>query len=98
MIADLSDASIILMLGYGGRTVKIKASSERKIDVLPVETDNSAKSRYQFRNPLPSVKTVYLRPLDNVFVYTDIIEQSLSGESQANLLGYFPIKFNFMKD
>ena len=83
------------MLGYGVRTVKIQASSKREIDVLPVETDNSAKSRYRFCNPLPSVEKVNLRTLDNVFVYTDIIEQSLIGESQANLLGCFPIKSNF---
>ena len=95
LIAAPSDASIISMLGYGGRSVKIQASSERKIDVLPVETDNSANSRYRFRNPLPPIEKVNLRTLDNVFVYTDIIEQSLIGESQAKLLGYFPIKSHF---
>ena len=30
-----------------------------------------------------------------MFVYTDIIEHSFIGESQANLLGYFPIKSHF---
>ena len=83
------------MLGYGGQSVKIQASSEREIDVLLVETDNSANSRYRFGNPLPPAEKVNLPTFDNVFVYTGIIEQSLIGESQANLLGYFPIKSNF---
>ena len=79
------------MLGYGGRSVKIQASSEREIDVLPVKTDNSANSRYRFRNPLPPAENINLPTFDNVFVYTGIIEQSLIGEIQANLLSYFPI-------
>ena len=83
------------MFGHGARSVKIRASSEREIDVLPVETDNSAHSQTRISNPLPPIEKVNLRTLDNVFVYTDIIEQSLIGESQANLLGYFPIKSNF---
>ena len=91
LIAAPSDASIISMFSHGARSVNIRASSEREIDVLPVETDNSAR----ISNPLPPIEKVNLRTLDNVFVYTDIIEQSLIRESQANLLGYFPIKSNF---
>ena len=95
LIASPSDASIISMLGYGDRSVKIQASREREIDILPVETDNSANSRYRLRNPLPHVEKVNLLTLDNVFVYTNIIEQLLIGKSYANLLGYFQIKSNF---
>ena len=95
LIAAPSDASIISMFGHGARSVKIRASSEREIDVLPVETDNSAHSQTRISNPLPPIEKVNLRTLDNVFVYTDIIEQSVIEESQANLLGYFPIKSNF---
>ena len=65
------------------------------IDVLPVETDNSAHSQNRIRNTLPAIEKVNLRTLDNVFIYTDMIEQSLIGESQANLLGYLPIKSHF---
>ena len=75
--------------------LKIRASSERDIDILPVERENNAVSIIRTRNPLPPLEKVNLRTLDNVFVYTDIIEQSLIGESKANLLGYFPIKFHF---
>ena len=63
--------------------------------MLPVETDNSAVSIERNRTPLPPIDKVNLRTLDNVFIYTDIIEQTLIGESQANTLGYFPIKSNF---
>ena len=83
------------MFGHGARSFKIRASSELDIDILPVETENSAASIIQTRNPLPTIEKVNLQTLDNVFVYTDIIEQSLIGESQANLLGYFPIKSHF---
>ena len=65
------------------------------IDVLPMETFGSAHSERRRRKPLAPIQNVNLLTLDNVFVNTDIIEQSLIGESQANLLGYFPIKSNF---
>ena len=83
------------MFGHGARSFKIRASNERNIDILPVETENSAASIIRTRNPLPSIEKSNLRTLDNVSVYTHIIEQSLIGESQANLLGYFPIKSHF---
>ena len=60
-----------------------------------MEDDNSAASDYRFRKPLPPIQKVNIRTLDNVFVYSDIVEQSLIGESQANFLGYFPIKSSF---
>ena len=83
------------MFGHGARFVNIRASSERKIDRLPVKTDNSAHSQTRISNPLTPIDKVNMRTLDNVFVYTDIIEQSYIGESQANLFGYFSIKSNF---
>ena len=95
LIAAPIDASIILMFGHGARSVKIRASSEREIDLILVETDKSAHSQTRIRNPLPPIDKVNLRTLDNLFVYTDIIEQSLIVESQVNLLGYLIIKSNF---
>ena len=95
LITAPTNAFIISMFGHGARSFKIRASSEREIDVLPVETENSAASITRTRNSLPPIEKVNLRTIDNVFVYTDIIEQSLIGESQANLLGYLPIKSNF---
>ena len=95
LIAAPSDAYIISMFGHGDRSVKIRASSKREIRVLPVETDNCAYSQIRICNPFPPIEKVNLRTLDNVFVYPDIIEQSLIGESQANLLGYVAIKSNF---
>ena len=83
------------MFGNGARSFKIRASSERDIDIFPVETENCAASIIRTRNPLPPIEKVNLRTLDNVFVYTDKIEQSLIGESQANFLEYFLIKSHF---
>ena len=83
------------MFGHGARFFKIRASSERGIDILPIETENSAASIIRTRNQLPPIDKENLRTLDNVLVYTDIIEQSLIVESQANILGYFPIKSHF---
>ena len=87
-----TNASIISMFGHGAPSFTIRASSERDIDKLPVETENSAASIIRTRNPRFPIDKVNLRTLDNVFVYTDIIEKSLIGESQANLLGYFLIE------
>ena len=95
LIAAHTNASIISMFGHGARSFKIRVSSEREIDLLQVETENSAVTIIRIHNPLPPITKVNLRTLDNVFVYTDIIEQSLIRESQANLLGYFPIKSHF---
>ena len=94
LIAAPTDASIISMFGLKARSIKIRASSQRKIDVLPVKADNSAQSQTRICNPLPAIDKIMLRTLDNVFIYTDMIEQSLIGESQANL-GYVPIKSHF---
>lgn len=95
LIAVPSTASIISMFGHGSRSIKITTSSKREIEVLPVETENSASSILRIRNPLPVVDKVNLRTLDNVFVYSDIVEQSLISESQGNFLGFFPIKSKF---
>ena len=74
VIAEPSNASIILMFSHGARSVKLQASSEREIDVLPVETDNSAHFQNRIYNLFLPFEKVNLRTLDNVFVYTDIIE------------------------
>ena len=95
LIAAPTNASIISMFGHGALSFKIRASSKRDIDILLVETEISAASLIRTRNPLPPIEKVNLHTLDNVFVNTDIIEQSLIGESQSNLLGYCPIKSHF---
>ena len=95
LIVAPADSSIISMLGHGSRTTAITTSRKRVIEVLPVETEISSMCKERVRNPLPEIDKVNLRTLDNVFVYSDIIEQTLIGESQANTLGYFPIKSNF---
>ena len=95
LIVTPSDGSIISLLGHGDRTFKIPTGNEHVIDVLPVETYGSAISERRRRTPLAPIQNVNLRTLDNVFVYSDIVEQSLIGESQANFLGYFPIKSSF---
>ena len=95
LIAAPLDASIISMFGHGACSVKIRASNQREIDVLLVESDNNAKSQIRIRNPLPAIAKVNLLTLDNVFIYTDIIKDFLIMESQANLLQYFPIPSHF---
>ena len=83
------------MLGHSDRSFKVRNGKDRVNDVLPVETHNKAYSFERHNNPLNPTQKVNLRTLDNVFVYTDIVEESLIGESQASYLGYFPIKSNF---
>ena len=68
LIAAPTNASIISMFGHGARSFKIRASSERDSDILPVETENSAASIIRTCNPLPPIEKVNLRTLDNVFV------------------------------
>ena len=70
LIAAPNNAFIISMFGQEARSEKICASSQREIDVHPVETDNSAHSQNRIRNTLPAIEKVNLRTLDNVFIYT----------------------------
>ena len=56
LIAASTNAFIISMFGHGARSFKIRASSEQDIDILPVETENSAASIIRTRNPLPSIE------------------------------------------
>jgi len=95
LIVAPATASIIAMLGHGARSTEMKMSSKRNIDVLVVDIEHFANLRSSYNITLPAVEEVNLRTLDNVFVYSDIIEQSLIGESQGNILGYFPIKSKF---
>jgi hypothetical protein len=95
LIVAPATASIIAMLGDGARSTAMKMSSKRNIDVLVVYIVHFANLRSSYNITLPAVEEVNLRTLDNVFVYSDIIEQSLIGESQGNILGYFPIKSKF---
>lgn len=95
IIVAPSHSSIINMLGYGSRCVKLKTRSNRQLDVLIVEHIDVAHSRFRMLNPLRKTEKVNLRILDNVFIYSDIVEQSLIGTSQANIIGFFPIKSSF---
>jgi hypothetical protein len=88
-------SSIISMLGHGKRSYEITMSSKRNIQILIVDSTSVMELRKQFKKPLKVVEEVNLKTLDNVFIYSDIIEQSLIGESQGNLLGYFPIKSKY---
>lgn len=94
LIVAPSDGSIISLLGHRARSFKIP-TLDSELEVLPVETVARALSPRRQQNPLKPIQKVNLRTLDNVFVYSDIVEQSLIGESQASFLGYFPIKSTF---
>ena len=95
LIVAPAASSIISMLGHGKRSYQMTMSSKRNIQVLIVDSTFVMDIREKIKIPLKVVEEVNLRTLDNVFIYSDIIEQSLIGESQGNLLGYFPIKSQF---
>lgn len=95
IIVAPSQSSIISMLGFGSRCLKFKARSLRELDVLIVDSQNIASSLFRLKRPLRMTEKVNLRLLDNVFIYSDIVEQSLIGTSQANIIGFFPIKSSF---
>ena len=95
LIVCPSSRSVISMLGYASRARKIRISDGRDYDVLIVEADDVFSARYRQKRPLPVTDRVNLRTLNNVFIYTDIVEESLIGESQGNMIGYFPLKTSF---
>ena len=81
--APLCDASIILMFGNGARFVKIRASSERKFDVILMKTYYYALFQTRILNLLPLFKKLILRTL-NYKCYTNIIEQSLMWQERVH--------------
>ena len=52
IIAAPTNAYIISMFGHGARLFQLRASSEREIDILPVETENNAASIIRIHNLL----------------------------------------------
>lgn len=100
IIVTPSKNSLITILGYYARAKRIQTFSERLIDVLVVEPNDiaigrtTAVRRKNRQPPLPSTNPInmHVQMLDNVLVYSDIVEQSRVGDSLANYLGFFPIK------
>jgi hypothetical protein len=95
LIVAPAASSVISMLGHKTRSYEMTMSSKRSIQVLIIDNMRVTNVRNEIKRPLPAVEEINLKTLDNVFIYSDIIEQSLIGESQGNLLGYFPIKSQF---
>lgn len=93
LIAALTNAFIILMFGHCSFLFKIRALIERVVDILSVEIENSAALIIRIHNPLSSIEQVNLRTLDNVFVYTNIIEKSLLAKAKTTFLDIFQLSF-----
>ena len=84
-IATYTDNSVLKILGLSKQTKTIVTPGKPEVEYIILETDHSVTSEL----------TPKLKRLTNMFVYSDIVELSLVGDTQAALLGYLPIQSKF---
>lgn len=84
-VAAYSDNTILHMLGLSKQTTKIVTPGKPEVEYIIMEANTAVTSEL----------TPHVKRLSNMFVYSDIVDLSLVGDTQAALLGYLPIQSKF---
>ena len=88
-IACYSDLSILQLLGFSKQTTTFEitkpGAKHKQLEYMVFETDRWCTAKMS-----PSLKRI-----SNMFVYTDIIDFSIVGDTQAPILGFIPIQSHF---
>jgi len=84
-LAVYSEHSILQLLGLSKQTTLIKYKALPNVEYIILEPNKAVFSE------LPA----HMNRLTSIFVYSDIVELSLVGDSQSALLGYCPIQSKF---
>lgn len=85
VIAVYSNNALLQLLGLSKQTKMYETEGKPSLECLKLEENK----------PLTSELTALIKRLTSMFVYSDIVELSLVGDSQSALLGYCPIHSNF---
>ena len=83
--------SILQVLGFGSQTKRYTPSTGKEHEVLFVPKIENNEELVQ----IEAASAVNTRSISSMFVYSDIVDQSLIGNTQANILGFLPIHTNF---
>ena len=83
--------SILQVLGFGSQTKRYTPTGCKEHEVLFVPKYQNNEDLVQIEAASP----VNTRSISSMFVYSDIVDQSLIGNTQANILGFLPIHTNF---
>jgi hypothetical protein len=75
-------ASIIHLMGHSRNAKLIRLGDNNELELLYIPREVSF-----LEGPDP----IDLRPITNMFVYSDIVNDSLVGETQESLMGYMPL-------
>ena len=84
-LAAYANNSILQLLGLSKQTTKAISDNKDPIELIKLEANKR----------LVSELTAHIKRLTSIFVYSDIVELSLVGDSQSALLGYCPIQSKF---
>ena len=79
--------SLLHVLGFGGQSKTFTSSSGLVYEYVYVEKEGDLNS-----NHINASHRILSRTISSMLVYTDIVEPSLIGDSQANYLGFLPIQ------
>ena len=84
-LAVYSHHSILQLLGLSKQTTTITYTGKKNVEYLILEPNKHITSQL----------TAHIKRLTSIFVYSDLVELSLVGDSQSALLGYCPIQSKF---
>ena len=85
MIGADSNNSILQLLGLSKQTTPKVIDNKGPMEFIKLEANK----------PVVSELTSHIKRLTSIFVYSDVVELSLVGDSQSALLGYCPIQSKF---
>ena len=87
-IACYAERSILNQLGFGSQSTVIETPQKRAVEYIIFNANMYVQAK------LPSS----IQRISNMYVYSDIVELSPVGNSQAPIMGFLSIKSNFQKN
>ena len=86
-IACYAEHSILQLLGSGSQSIVQKTPEKRTFEFMIFESNKYIQEKLP-----PSIKKI-----SNMYVYSDIVEQSPVGNNHLPIMGFYPIKSKFQE-
>ena len=87
-IACYAERSILKLLVFGQQSTVIETPQKRAVEYMVFNSNIYVQAK------LPPA----IHRISNMYVYSDIVELSLVGNSQVPIMGFLPIKSNFQEN
>ena len=84
-IACFADRSILQLLRFGSQSILRKTPGKRTVEFMIFDSNKYIQAKLP-----PSIKRI-----SNMYVYSDIVEQSPVGNSHVPIMGFLPITSKF---